>query len=143
VRAVRSPALSLARRTALSTHVDARGRLIEILRRPDPAPRGHQVLLTTAQPGHVKGNHYHRRKTEWFFVLAGTLRMALRSRTGVEESFTLSAAQPELVEVPPLVSHALRNEGSQEVLVLVCVDELFDPSDPDTVPDLLLTSAES
>lgn len=123
---------------ALLVHEDQRGHLIELVKDARAhAPRGRQVFLTTAHPGFVKGNHVHRRKTEWFIVLSGRMRMRLRSGSESED-LIVDAAHPTVVEVFPGTAHALRNEGAEELLVLVYADEMFDQSDPDTYPEHVL-----
>ena len=39
-----------------------------------------------------------------------------------------------MVKIPPGVGHAITNTGSDLMLLLVYVNEVFDPKDPDTVP---------
>jgi UDP-2-acetamido-2,6-beta-L-arabino-hexul-4-ose reductase len=125
---------------SLTTHRDTRGRVVEIFRDPrERAGRGRQVFVTTANPGCVKGNHYHVRKTESFYVVTGRMLMRLRDRwTGRTEDFLLDGESAQVIEVAPGVTHALRNEGPGELIVLVCVDEIFNPADPDTHSDIVL-----
>lgn len=132
--------MSIGKLTDLTVHEDARGSVVELLAdRTEHSPRGRQLLLTTARPRQVKGNHYHTRKTEWFCVLAGSMRVELAERaTGRRESLDLASDRPQLLEIPPGVTHALRNTGEGDLLVLVYVDEAFDREDPDTFPEALV-----
>ena len=45
---------------------DSRGWLAEIIQSEDVGKKRFGLLLiTTAHPGQVKGNHYHKKKKEW------------------------------------------------------------------------------
>ena len=55
-------------------HIDNRGCLIETVK----AHSGGQCFVSTTKPGITRGNHYHRRKVERFFVLQGKAKVQLR-----------------------------------------------------------------
>ena len=57
---------------------DERGRLGEILRADDPwFEKFGQVYFTTTYPGIVKAWHYHRKQTDHFYVIRGTVKVGL------------------------------------------------------------------
>lgn len=121
----------------LTKHEDLRGWVMEILRREHleiKKPFG-QIYITTANPGYVKGNHYHTRKTEWFFLLQGEGELLLEDPESREKKcLHLSQGIPQTIKVPPGVAHALHNTGTSPMLVVAYIDEPYDPEDPDTLP---------
>ncbi len=63
------------------------------------------------EPGQVRGNHYHRQKREYIYVLAGETDLLARSLNG-QESATLRLRPGDLALVAPEVAHALRPAAS-------------------------------
>ena len=122
--------------TPLKVHADHRGLLVEVFRAPWAALASEgQVYLTTAAVGAVKGNHFHRRKTEWFCVLQGAAEICLSDpSTGASGRIPLDGRRPGVVRIPPMVAHAVRNTGTETLMLLAYISEAFDPRDPDTYP---------
>lgn len=113
---------------------DNRGWLAEIIR-PDIVNNKHLglVLVTTAKPGMIKGNHYHKRKKEWYFVVKGRglLKVWSKDKTQ-EESMEIGEKNMVLAEIPTYYFHSIQNIGKGEMILIAYVDEPFSPKDPDT-----------
>lgn len=108
---------------------DERGSLIEIFK----IPRVCQVFYSVSKPGVVRGNHYHTRKIERFCVISGKAKIALRNReTNKTKEYYVSGDEPCIIEVPINWTHNIKNIGDSEMRLLVWVNEVFDPKDPDT-----------
>lgn len=121
----------------LDVKEDERGWLSEIIRPEDigEGPFG-QILVTTAGPGYIKGNHYHKRKTEWYCVLQGkALLMIINNKTKEGKEIVMGEDNMVLVKIPPNHLHLIKNIGIDEIFLLVYVNEPFDPCDPDTYYD--------
>ena len=116
---------------------DARGWLSEIIRAEDVDHKKFgQVLITTANPGETKGNHYHKRKTEWYCIIKGRGILTMINRNNEEKKeIKLGEKNMVLVKIPPNHFHYIKNIGKKEMLLLVYVDEVFNSSDPDTYRD--------
>lgn len=113
----------------LKIHQDQRGKLIEIFKIPGCG----QVYLVTAYPGVVRGNHFHKRKTEKFCVIEGKARLNLRNQeTNKKKTYRLTGEKPEVVSVPTNHVHNIVNVGDSQMVFLSWVDEIFDPKNPDT-----------
>lgn len=110
-------------------HADVRGRFVEMLRTPDCG----QFSFFTAHPGITRGGHYHHTKTEKFLVLQGNARFQFRHMLS-GETYTLdtSADKAQIVETVPGWTHDITNIGSNELLVMLWANELFDRNKPDT-----------
>jgi len=108
---------------------DERGRLIEVFKIPNFG----QVLYSTSKPGIVRGNHYHTRKQEKFCVVDGKAKISLRNRkTNELKEYYVSGEKPEMVDMIVGWIHNIENVGKGELKLLVWVNEIFDPNDPDT-----------
>ena len=117
----------------LEKKVDERGFLVEVIKDYEVGKKFGQFMVTTAKPGKVKGNHYHKRKHEYYCVIKGKCKLAVvDNKTGKREEVILSGDRPQLVTINPNVSHAVQNVGSVNMYLLIYIDESFDPSDPDT-----------
>ena len=111
---------------------DDRGWLAEIL--SDKDSDGKElglVLITTAHPGKTKGNHYHKRKTEWYCVISGKGLLRVWNDSEKEE-MELSSVDLALVEIPTGYFHSITNIGEEELHLLAIVSESFNEGDPDT-----------
>ncbi len=116
----------------LTPKSDNRGILYEFIK----APGFGQVFFSTSVPGAVRGNHYHMRKIERFCVVKGTGEINIRDRaTGEKTRVQVSGEKPEVVTMPLNGTHNIINRGSDEMLLLAWVNEVFDPNDPDTFPE--------
>lgn len=123
---------------ALNFICDARGRLLEILRRDDPFfQQFGQVYITTAYPGVIKAWHYHRLQTDHFAVLSGMARVVLFDNRetsltrGEIREFYAGAYNPLLIRIPPLVVHGFQALGPEETLLLNCPSEPYNRERPD------------
>lgn len=108
---------------------DERGKLIEVFKMPDFG----QIVYSTSKPGVVRGNHYHTRKIERLCVIEGRAKISLRNRlTGEIKEYDVFGDKPEIVEMPVNWTHNIKNTGDAEMKLLVWVNEVFNPADPDT-----------
>lgn len=120
----------------LTKRHDHRGWLAEVLRL-EGAPGGGrgQIYLTAAVPGATKGKHYHTRKTEWFCVVQGHGRLVLEDvQGGFRQDVEMSQERMVTVKIPPGVAHMITNTGAEPMLLLVYIDEVYNPQDADTHP---------
>lgn len=117
---------------AAALRTDPRGWLVETVK----TRSGGQCFVSATRPGVTRGNHYHRRKVERFFVLQGRARICLR-RLFTDEILTydLDGSAPACVDMPTLHTHNITNIGDGELLTLFWADEVFDSANPDTFPE--------
>ncbi len=124
---------------SLAVRRDARGVVFEPLTAQELAGmRNVHVVLT--EPGHVRGNHYHTRTTEWMTVV-GPARIRVR-RDGIVEDVVVPPNEAWRFTFPPGTSHAMAFEGPHPGVLVSFTDMVHDPAHPDTVPDPLFTEAE-
>lgn len=110
-------------------HVDQRGVFVEILKTPDCG----QFSYFTAHPGITRGGHYHHSKTEKFLVITGQARFKFRHmQTGQCHELVTTGEKAEVVETVPGWTHDITNIGSDEMVVMLWANEVFDRTNPDT-----------
>lgn len=110
-------------------HGDPRGVFVEMLKTPDCG----QFSYFTAHPGITRGGHYHHSKTEKFLVIKGQARFKFRHmNTGQTHELLTSGDKAEIVETVPGWTHDITNVGSDEMVVMLWANEVFDRARPDT-----------
>ena len=110
-------------------HADPRGVFVEMLKTPDAG----QFSYFTAHPGITRGGHYHHSKTEKFLVMKGQARFKFRHmQTGQTHELLTSGEKAEIVETVPGWTHDITNIGTDEMVVMLWANEVFDRARPDT-----------
>ena len=111
-------------------HGDPRGVFAEMLKTPDCG----QFSYFTAHPGITRGGHYHHSKTEKFLVIKGQARFRFRHvQTGETHELQTSGSRATVVETVPGWSHDITNISTDEMIVMLWANEVFDRERPDTV----------
>jgi UDP-2-acetamido-2,6-beta-L-arabino-hexul-4-ose reductase len=123
----------------LPSHADARGSFTEFLKTPD---RG-QVSVNVTKPGITKGNHWHHTKTEKFLVVSGqgVIRFRKVGEKEVKEC-PVNGDILEVVDIPAGYVHSISNTGASDLVTIMWADEVFDPKNPDTIPENLLPEGD-
>lgn len=117
-------------------HSDARGTLVESVRVHGGTG---QTFVSTTNPGHVRGNHYHRTKIERFHVISGTGLIRLRRLLHDDIlEFRVSGEHPGVIDMPTLWTHSIQAVGDGPLTTLFWSDQLLDPERPDTYPHPVL-----
>ena len=110
-------------------HGDPRGVFVEMLKTPDCG----QFSYFTAYPGITRGGHYHHSKTEKFLVIKGHAQFKFRHmHTGETHELLTTGTTPEIVETVPGWTHDITNIGTEEMIVMLWANEIFDREKPDT-----------
>ena len=124
----------------LVKHVDGRGWLAEIFRQSDVNnTMNGQVTVTTAHPGIVKANHYHKKMNEWYCVIQGKMHLVLKDmKTGEKKDVILSEDDLKIIKISPGVAHGFKNVGDGMLFVLMYIDRPFDPNDTDTFIEVVI-----
>ena len=114
----------------IPSYGDERGMFAEILKTKDSG----QFSFFTAKPGVTRGGHYHHSKTEKFLVIQGKARFGFR-HVASDETHEIITTSKELkiVETVPGWSHDITNIGTEEIIVMLWANEIFDPDNPDTI----------
>jgi UDP-2-acetamido-2,6-beta-L-arabino-hexul-4-ose reductase len=115
---------------SIPSYGDERGMFAEMLKTKDSG----QFSFFTAKPGVTRGGHYHHSKTEKFLVVQGRAKFGFRNVT-TDETHEIITTSKELkiVETVPGWSHDITNVGTEEIIVMLWANEIFDPDNPDTI----------
>lgn len=114
----------------LKMNIDHRGSFTEVIKTLD---RG-QISINISKPGITKGNHWHHTKNEKFLVVYG--KGIIRFRHVITQEvieYPVSGELLEVVDIPPGYTHNIENIGDTDMVTLMWVNEIFDPSHPDTI----------
>ncbi|HKK94646.1 MAG TPA: NAD-dependent epimerase/dehydratase family protein [Longimicrobiales bacterium] len=116
----------------LTLHADDRGWLAELIKSTAMG----QIFVSATRPGVTRGNHYHDRKVEKFFVVRGSAVVRLRAVEGTQvREYQVSGDRPSVIDIPPGYVHNIENVGDTELIVLFWANEVFDPGLPDTIAE--------
>jgi UDP-2-acetamido-2,6-beta-L-arabino-hexul-4-ose reductase len=111
-------------------HKDPRGEFAEMLKTPDCG----QFSYFTAHPGVTRGEHYHHSKTEKFLVIKGTAHFGFRHIVTHETyELVVQGGEARVVETVPGWAHNITNTGTDELIVMLWANTIFDPQKPDTI----------
>lgn len=116
-------------RYPLKMNADCRGSFTEFIKTPE---RG-QISVNISKPGVTKGNHWHHTKCEKFLAVSGKGMIRLRKmETDEIAEYSVSGEKLEVVDIPPGSVHSIENLGDTDLVMLMWVNEVFDPAKPDT-----------
>ena len=117
---------------------DERGRLMELFRSDEPDfERFGQVYMTTAYPGVVKAWHYHKKQTDNFICIHGTVKVALYDARedsptrGQVDQFFMGTHNPIRLRIPKGVYHGFKCIGEHEALLINIPTEVYNYREPD------------
>lgn len=116
---------------------DKRGWLMEVLRLEDISGKKFgQIFISVAHPGEKKGQHYHKRKTEWYCVIKGKALLTLIDKaSGEKDAVEMGEENMIIVKIYPNSHHTIENIGKEDMYLVVYIDEPFNPLDADTYYD--------
>jgi UDP-2-acetamido-2,6-beta-L-arabino-hexul-4-ose reductase len=108
---------------------DDRGVFVEMLKTADSG----QFSVFTVHPGITRGGHYHHSKVEKFLVIKGQARFRFRhTQSGQFHELLTTGDKPRIVETVPGWTHDITNSGSDDMVVMLWANEVFDRNRPDT-----------
>ena len=119
----------------LKTHTDRRGIVFEPIGQESISAQQncHTVI---SKPGLVRGNHYHLYGTETIAVAGPAL---LRFKEGPEVyDFEVHSEPVYKFVSPPKVSHAIKNIGEKDNILIAFNSISHDPEKPDIITDILM-----
>jgi len=101
------------------------------------------VHFITTLPGHIRGNHFHRLRKEVLVVrFEDSWTFAWDQGEGtVPELRKFDGSGTIVVEIEPLASHAVRNDGQRPLLIFAMTNGLYDPVKPDSCSRIVLTAS--
>ena len=114
---------------------DERGSLKKVFKKGfiDMDKKVEEAYVLYSHKGSVRGNHYHKINTEYFFVISGTAKVAVKNiKTGYYDEMEIDYKDNIVIIVPPFTIHAFKNENDKELIILAIATKEYDPLDKDT-----------
>lgn len=128
-------------------NVDQRGIFAELIKTECCG----QISINIANPGNVRGQHWHNSKWEIFIVVSGhgliqERRVGTDPNTGKPYpvlSFEVRGEEMKAIQMLPGYTHNIINLSETEKLVTVMwANEQFDPGHPDTFCEVVVSTTE-
>ena len=93
-----------------------------------------QLSLLTIKPKYSRGNHYHKRKEEWFCCIHGKCELVLTDvRNNKTRAIILDSSKKEFIKVNPFENHIFKNiSENKNCELLIIISEEYKEDDPDT-----------
>ena len=118
----------------LKPHVERRGWLVELLKAHQLEKPIKQIHIASIEPGHVRGNHYHSKMTEWIFIFGDGGELSLQDiKTKRKVRLKFSLRYPKVVTIFPYISHAVENKGKGTIYLVSAQSEIYNHRKPDAV----------
>ena len=118
----------------LEVHKDKRGWLVNLLKVDELEKPVTQLHIASMEKGAIRGNHYHSKGMEWFFIVSGRATLVLEDiRNKKRKIFNLSPKTPRVVTIYPFIAHAVKNIGKETAYLLSAQSDVFNPKKPDTL----------
>ena len=114
----------------LRENSDVRGKFVEVFKGQNMG----QISYLTINANQERGGHYHHTKTEKFLVVQG--KGLFRFRDLLTDKFieiSVSSKDTKIVDTIPGWAHDIVNIGSEELVIIVWANEIYDPKNPDTI----------
>lgn len=116
----------------LDGHLEERGWLVELLKSNEIEKPVRQLHITSINSGYVRGNHYHSKRMEWFFVIAGKAKLCLQDIKNKKKiCFKLSERDPKVITIFPRIAHGVKNIGKETVYLVSAQSDIYNPKSPD------------
>lgn len=112
-------------------HTDNRGIFVEFFKNKEVG----QFSFLTVLPGFTRGSHYHHTKTEKFIVVKGVSSFGFRHMITNEKYYLeVTGDKQIIVESIPGWAHDITNVGSEELIIMVWANEIYNRELDDTFP---------
>jgi len=122
----------------LEKHSDQRGWLIEVLKRNELKEDIKQIYVATIKPGKIRGNHYHLKRVEWFFVVGAEAELYLGNiKTKEKICLKLSSKKPKVITIFPKTAHAVKNSSKKTIYLVSAQNTIYNAKKSDTYPYLI------
>ena len=104
------------------------GSVIELIKDGDKTT----LYITTIKPGRFKGYHIHKRRTNKFTCIKGSLEIYVYDpNTQRDLKLGMDAEYPEVLTIPPNLAIGIENLGFTDGWLLNFPDPAYDPNDKD------------
>lgn len=102
------------------------------------------VYFSMTLPGHIRGNHFHRLRRQVLIVrFEDSWTFAWDQGGGTApEIRKFNGSGTVVIEIEPLASVAVRNDGRRPLLFFSLTNGPYDPASPDSYGRIVLTNSQ-
>lgn len=114
---------------------DIRGKLLKIVAKSRSVTEENieEIYVLYSKIGAIRGNHYHKKTVEYFSVLSGTARVAIKDmKNGEKDEIILSAEDNSIIRIPEYSAHAFENIDNEPLIIIAISSREYNESDTDT-----------
>jgi dTDP-4-dehydrorhamnose 3,5-epimerase-like enzyme len=125
----------------IDPYQDKRGMLKKIIKKSQLQESSEvgEVYLLYSNQNSIRGNHYHKKTYEYFTIISGRAKVALKDLSqGICEEFYMSADDNVVLKIPPYMVHAFKNEYINPLIILAVSSKEYSDSDTDTYIEEIL-----
>jgi dTDP-4-dehydrorhamnose 3,5-epimerase len=124
----------------LKIYPDDRGMFTELVKVTDDFVEPHpfaQISHTVTYPGVIKAFHWHKLQTDYWYCVAGSIRVALvdlredSSTAGEQASIVLGEWSRRIIKIPPYVAHGYQVLGATPAQLIYYTTRPYNPEQPD------------
>jgi len=122
--------------TPLRKFIDARGKVMHMLKATDPHFRGFgEIYFSTLYPRAIRGWHLHKQMTSNLSVVRGVVKLVLYDVRPTSETsgelceIFLGPEDYKLVTIPPTIWYGFQAIGVEEAIIANCATMPHDPSE--------------
>ena len=109
--------------------------MVELLKANELEKPVKQIHITSINPGYIRGNHYHSKRMEWFFIVAGKAELSLQDiKTKAKTRLKIFSKKPRVITIFPKIAQAVKNIGKETVYLVSAQSDIYNPKNPDTFP---------
>lgn len=97
-----------------------------------------EVIYASIHPGKIRGNHYHKFKKELFCVIEGLAKFKMKNvETGERQEYDVSGDKLQIIEIFPLWTHSVENEGNTDVKFIEWANMPYNQNSPDSFSEVI------
>jgi UDP-2-acetamido-2,6-beta-L-arabino-hexul-4-ose reductase len=119
----------------IEVYSDTRGFVFEPIAK-EYLDKQHNAHIVISHPEAVRGNHYHINGTETIIVMGPALVRI--KEAGKIRDINIPERKAFRFIIPPMISHAIKNTGSQPNILAAFNTFAHDPANPDVDEDILI-----
>jgi len=98
------------------------------------------IHLASIKPDQIRGNHFHKNKTEYIFIFGGMVEIVIKDIESGElyEYLSFDCKTPALLIARPKIAHAIKNIDENDIYLFCYGTESYDPNYPDVHNEKLI-----
>lgn len=118
-----------------------KGNFIKVLESSKSFKKTEQIALSVTFPRIIKAFHYHKKQSDFWYVISGNARAVLHdlrkdspTYRQTQQVFMGESFKPVSLYIPPGVAHGYQVLGNKDLLILYVLDQTYNPKDEFRIP---------